>query len=543
MKKLIYILTFLFLYSCDVDKYLDKAESGGMTLDEVFGDYGQAERFLSNVYSKIPVDYANKYTNASDDSESPHGTSAENQINNGVFSPASNPFNNWTATYNAIRAANIFLQNADRIPVLDANQAAGKPRMIGEATFLRAYFYAELFRRWGGVPILTEPLDINADMQVPRNTAAQVVEFIVDECDKAAGLLELEYPPIHLGRATKGVALALKSRVLLHYASQLHNPSNDPQRWQDAADAAKAVMDLNFYALHPDYKGLFHTRNSKEIIFQNTANYTDFTLQTFVPSQGGQVGITPLQNLVDMYEMTNGELPFTDENPGISPTVNPASGYNPTQPYVNRDPRFYMSILYNGATWRTQSIFTYQGAPENGIGGGFNNTTTGYYLAKLVDQNSSRTPIVQNGTYYWIYFRYAEILLNYAEALNETLSAPTPEVYNAINAIRQRPGVNMPGLPAGLSKEQMRKRIRNERRIELAFEGQRFFDLKRWRIGSQVVPNAYGTGATNNGDGTYTYTRFLVENRVYPSYFDLFPIMQTELNRNTALEQNPGYIK
>lgn len=541
MKRIILILTTLFLVGCDIDKYLDKAESGGLTLDEVFGDYAQAEKFLSNIYAQLPVDYTNKYTNASDDSESPHGTAGENQINNGVFSPASNPFNNWTATYQAIRSANIFLQNADRIPVVNQNQSTGKPRMIGEATFLRAYFYAELFRRWGGVPLITEPLDINQSMQIPRNTAAEVVDFLIQECDKAADLLELEYPSIHLGRATKGAALALKSRVLLHYASALHNPSNDPQLWQQAADAAKAVIDLDFYALHNDYKALFHTRTSREIIFQSTVNYTNFTLQTFVPSQGGQVGITPLQNLVDMYEMTNGELPFLSENPGIAPTINPASGYNPERPYENRDPRFYMSILFNGATWRQQPVYTYQGAPLDGIGGGFNNTTTGYYLAKMVDQNSSRTPTIQNGNYYWIYFRYAEILLNYAEALNEALSAPNSEVYRAINEIRERPGVNMPRIPAELSKAQMRKRIRNERRIELAFEGQRYFDLKRWRIGAQVVPNAYGMHITRRDDGSIVYNRFLVENRVYPNHFDLFPIMQTEINRNNALEQNPDY--
>lgn len=541
MKRIILILTTLFLVGCDIDKYLDKAESGGLTLDEVFGDYAQAEKFLSNIYAQLPVDYTNKYTNASDDSESPHGTAGENQINNGVFSPASNPFNNWTATYQAIRSANIFLQNADRIPVVNQNQSTGKPRMIGEATFLRAYFYAELFRRWGGVPLITEPLDINQSMQIPRNTAAEVVDFLIQECDKAADLLELEYPSIHLGRATKGAALALKSRVLLHYASALHNPSNDPQLWQQAADAAKAVIDLDFYALHNDYKALFHTRTSREIIFQSTVNYTNFTLQTFVPSQGGQVGITPLQNLVDMYEMTNGELPFLSENPGIAPTINPASGYNPERPYENRDPRFYMSILFNGATWRQQPVYTYQGAPLDGIGGGFNNTTTGYYLAKMVDQNSSRTPTIQNGNYYWIYFRYAEILLNYAEALNEALSAPNSEVYRVINEIRERPGVNMPRIPAELSKAQMRKRIRNERRIELAFEGQRYFDLKRWRIGAQVVPNAYGMHITRRDDGSFVYNRFLVENRVYPNHFDLFPIMQTEINRNNALEQNPDY--
>lgn len=541
MKRLIFIFTILFLYGCEIDKYLDKAESGGMTLDEVFGDYALAEQYLSNIYSKLPVDYTNKYTNASDDSESPHGTAGENQINNGVFSPASNPFNNWTATYQAIRAANIFLQNADRIPVVNETQNAGKPRMIGEATFLRAYFYAELFRRWGGVPILKEPFDINENMHIPRSSVVELVEFIVNECNKAADLLDIEYPPIHLGRATKGAALTLKSRVLLHYASPLHNPSNDAQLWQDAADAAKEVIDLNHYQLHTNYKNLFHTRMSSEIIFQNTSNYTNFTLQVFPPSHGGQVGITPLQNLVDMYEMTNGELPFLEENPGLSPTINPNSGYNPDNPYVNRDPRFYMSILYNGSTWRQETIYTYIGAPQDGIGGGFNNTTTGYYLAKLSDHNASRIPTVQNGTYYWIYMRYAEVLLNYAEALNEALSTPNTEVYHAINSIRDRPGVEMPSLPTGLSKADMRKRIRNERRIELAFEGQRFFDVRRWRIGAQVVPNAYGMRATNNGDGTYSYTRFLVENRVYPNHFDLFPIMQTELNRNTALEQNPNY--
>lgn len=541
MRQLFLIFLILSFVSCDVDKYLDKAESGGMTLEEVFGDYALSERYLSNIYAKLPVDYANKYTNASDDSESPHGTSGENQINNGVFSPSSNSFNNWTHTYQAIRALNIFLANADNIPVVNETQKEGKPRMIGEATFLRAYFYSELFRRWGGVPILKDALDINENMNIPRNSAEEVVDFIVNECNKAADLLPLEYPPIHLGRVTKGAAMALKSRTLLHFASQLHNPSNLPERWQHAADAAKEVMDLNFYDLHPDYKKLFHTRNSKEIIFQSTVNYTDFTLQTFAPSHGGQVGITPLQNLVDSYEMENGELPFSDENPGISPAINPSSGYDPENPYINRDPRFYMSILYNGSTWRQEKIYTYEGAPQDGIGGGFNNTTTGYYMAKLADENSSRIPTVQNGSYYWIYFRYAEILLNYAEALNEALDAPDPEVYNAINLIRNRPGVEMPPLPSNLTKDEMRKRIRNERRVELAFEGQRYFDVKRWRTGVQVIPNAYGTKAIQNSDGTFTYNRFLVETRVYPKHFDLFPIMQTEINRNTELEQNPGY--
>src|SRR5690606_37252066 len=183
---------------------------------------------------------------------------------------------------------------------------------------------------------------------------------------------------------------------------------------------------------------------------------------------------------------------------------------NPERPYENRDPRFYMSILFNGATWRQQPVYTYQGAPLDGIGGGFNNTTTGYYLAKMVDQNSSRTPSVQNGNYYWIYFRYAEILLNYAEALNETLSSPNVEVYGAVNEIRGRQGVNMPPLPTGLSKEEMRAKIRHDRRIELAFEGHRYFDIKRWRIGTTVMPEVYGMLITRTPTGDFEYERFLV---------------------------------
>src|SRR5690606_7522044 len=397
-----------------------------------------------------------KYMNATDEAKSPHGTSAENQTNNGAFSPAGNPYNNWTALYPAIRSVNIFLANADRIPALTSEQGEGKPRMIGEAHFLRAFFYGELFKRWGAIPISTEVLDINEDMNIPRNSVDEVVTFIVDECNKASELLSPSYTANHLGRATKGAALALKARTLLYAASPLHNPDGNVQKWQLAAQADKDVIDMDIYRLHNNYKLLFHTRLSSEIIFQHTVNYTDFTLQTFVPSLGGQVGVAPLQNLVDAYEMKNGESPFLNNATGLNPPINPAARYDPENPYVNRDPRFNMSILYNGSRWKGATIYTYLGAPSDGINGGFNNTQTGYYLAKLVDETASRTPSVQNGNNYWIYFRYAEILLNYAEALNETLSSPNSEVYLAINAIRGREGVNMPPIPQGLTNEDMR---------------------------------------------------------------------------------------
>src|SRR5690606_31135492 len=210
LKYILISIIFITFCSCDkFDKYLDKAESGGMTLEEVFGDYVQAERFLANIYAKLPVDYANKYTNASDDSESPHGTAAENQINNGVFSPSSNPFNNWTATYQAIRSSNIFLENIDNVPTVNAEQQEGRIRMKGEAIFLRAYFYSELFRRWGGVPLMLNAIAITDNYHIPRATADEVVSFIVNELDQAAQLLPIEHTAAHKGRVTKGAALAL----------------------------------------------------------------------------------------------------------------------------------------------------------------------------------------------------------------------------------------------------------------------------------------------------------------------------------------------
>ncbi len=534
-------LIFTFSGCSNIDDYLDKAEAGGMTPEQVFTDYTLSERFLANVYSSLTSEYSVKYSAASDEAESPHGTAAENEINNGVFTPARNPYNIWTRLYQSIRKANIFLENAEKIPALNNDQVLGKPRMKGEAHFLRAFYYAELFKRWGAVPIIETVFDVNEDMNIPRNTVEETVDFIISECDKATLLLPVEYTANHLGRATKGAAMALKARVLLYAASPLHNPSGQAGKWKDAADAALEVMNLNHYALHNDYKLLFHTRISDEIIFQHTVNYVDFSLETFVPSQGGQVGVAPLQNIVDEYEMANGQLPVLGYNSDGTPIVNLTSGFNPLQPYTGRDPRFYMSILYNNSDWRGEKIFTYSGAPSDGINGGFNNTPTGYYLAKTVDENSSLTPSRRNGSQFWIYMRYAEVLLNYAEAMNEYLSTPDKSVYDAVNEIRSRTGVNMPPLPTGLKKEEMRIKIRHERRIELAFEAQRFWDVKRWRIGENVMKEAYGMLVSKTSGGTYEYKRFLVENRIHSPAFDLFPIMQTELNRNKALVQNPGY--
>jgi hypothetical protein len=527
-----------------INSYLDKAQSGGITEEQLFSDYTQTEAFLAGIYYSginsgdwMPV-YSFTYPAACDEAKCPYNFQyGTGNFINGLISPTNNPVDVWGKSYQNIRKANVLLQHIDNLPVNDARQETGKSRMKGEAFFLRAFFYAELYKRYGAVPLVARPLKIDEDMQLPRNEEDEVVAFIVKDCDSAGALLPATYSADNLGRATKGAAMMLKSRVLLYAASLLHNPANHPEKWQRAADAAKAVIDLNIYRLDDNYKTLFHTRTSPEVIFQSTINQVwksvenDWVRHTQPPSQGGGWGtLQPLQNIVDEYEMTNGKY-ITD----------PASGYNPANPYVNRDPRFHQSIIYNGRKWAGATINTFVGSGTDGLNS--NNpasTKTGYYVAKLLDENATLITSYKPGSHYWVFMRYAEALLNYAEAMNEFLSTPDQSVYDAINQIRARKTVNMPPLPAALSKDDMRQRIRHERRVELAFETHRFWDLRRWRIGMQEGTAAWGMRITKSGT-MFTYERFLIENRVYKPAFDLFPVPQSEIEKNRQLSQNTGY--
>jgi starch-binding outer membrane protein, SusD/RagB family len=294
---------------------------------------------------------------------------------------------------------------------------------------------------------------------------------------------------------------------------------------------------LNVYALDTTYKNVLHTRTSKEIIFQSTINHVwqittdDWVRNTQPPSQGGGwANMQPTQNLVEDYEMTNGKM-ITD----------PASGYIATNPYVNRDPRFYATVIYNGCKWAGSTIYTYVGSGADGLNYKAGATQTGYYTGgKMLDENSTLISSYKPGSHYWVFMRYAEALLNYAEAQNEAHGADQ-SVYDAVNAVRARKSVNMPPLPDGLGKDQMRDMIRHERRIELAMEGNWFWDVRRWRTGAQNFGDAYGMRITKLANGTYTYEKFLVEDRTYKPAFDLFPIPQSEKERDKALTQNPGY--
>ncbi|REA59520.1 RagB/SusD family nutrient uptake outer membrane protein [Dyadobacter luteus] len=445
----------------------------------------------------------------------------------------------WGRSYRSIREINYALANLEQVPMSE-----GKKRSLrGELQFLRAFRYHDLIRNYGSVVLMGDKVtEISDDLTSPdlfkRSDIKAGIDYVSAQLDEAIALLPASNDNNNwkLGRATKGAAMALKSRILLYGASPLYN---NAATWAQAAAAAKAVMDLNKYTLYTGgYGNLFTSNDNSEIIFGRLyaigARHVCLEIANGPNSYNAWGGNVPLQNLVDDYEMKDGTR-ITDAN----------TTYDAKNPYLNRDPRFYATILYNGATYRNSTIETFTPGGKDSKDGpsNWNTSKTGYYMKKFMNDNLPiDNPWDVAGTQTWIYFRYAEILLNYAEAQNEA-SGPDATVHAAINAVRQRTGVNMPILPAGLTQAQMRERIHNERRIELAFEEHRFYDVRRWKTApvKENVP-AYGIEITKSGTN-YVYTRkeaLTGKSFVEKQYW--LPIPRAEIQAsNNQLTQNQGY--
>jgi len=551
----------------------------------VFADPNLAQAFLNDTYRGMGHGlYEIMLASMTDETHFIHNYNTEVVLQSLITSSARGALDdgryghfNWGPSYARIRQTNIFLSHIDAAGFDDAL----KRRMKGEAYFLRAYFYHNLMRMYGGVPLITKVYGLNEDYSVARNSFKETVDFIAANADSAAALLPLSYSGTDLGRATKGAALALKARVLLYAASDLYNlnpsdstftgyttPQDRVTLWRAAKDAAKAVMDLAIYGLFrpipaspqeaaQNYGDLFLQRMSEEVILSR------FFLSTrddgYNPGlHNGPNGFhtwggnTPIQNVVDDYRMANGSK-FDWSNP-----VEAAA------PYANRDPRFYASIAYDGALWRTRpddvknldpvgTIQTFRALTLTGgsvVAGldtrdspveNWNGAYSGYYLRKFIDPSINAQFTKEQVP--WIFFRYAEVLLDYAEAsieLNEVGDALT-----ALNQIRRRAG--MPDLVAG---PDLRDEYRNERRVEMAFEEQRFFDVRRWMIAPQVLNKdafginifANGTSATNRTTWTnYRYEPHSIQHRAWDNKMYFMPIPLDELNRNALLSQSPGF--
>ncbi|MGN6511432.1 MAG: RagB/SusD family nutrient uptake outer membrane protein [Chitinophaga sp.] len=567
----------MLLAACrkDGDGFLDKTDTGTIDRGKTFSDSALTMNFLNGIYRNLSYTYFLDngffggglwaFSDATDDSEIRwSGATAQTAqaYNSATFAGVADftrmRNDHWNLPYTCIRRANIFLDNVNLSPLSPQRKALA----VAEARFLRAYFYFHLIRTHGGVPLIGDKVyGLEDDFNLPRNSFEECVHYVVKEMEEIAPVLPLEQTGGEYGRPTRGAALAVKAKMLLIAASPLFNEGNvgesdeqkkltgntaiRPERWKAAADAFDAVIKLGVYELVTDnttrpgygFYSTFIQRKNKEHIFQvmqgNTRNMENLLLPS---SRGGQTYSFPTQQLVDAFPMANGKM-----------IHEAGSGYDENDPYTGRDPRFYYSILYNGASWllrssnRQEPIWLYQFAPQDGLNTNSSSTRTGYLWRKLLDENAGGNFGV-TPSHCLPSIRYGEILLDYAEALNEAEGA-VPAVYDAVEQIRSRAGLNPYKLTADLSKEAMREVIRNERRVELAFEeGHRFFDLLRWKkFHENVNGDMYGMRAVKNGD-TFTFERFVYEKRKFSDpqmYF--MPVPQVEINKVPTLVQNPGW--
>ncbi|MDR1865275.1 MAG: RagB/SusD family nutrient uptake outer membrane protein [Bacteroidales bacterium] len=545
--------------------FLETDIETGYLEEEIFVNYQRMSKAGYGVYTALFTFGFNRVgtamlASACDEADHADINSAIQHFNTGTWSASSNPEDCWSTFYTAIRRANLFLEesrNCKNILFRDTTIAANKENynyqvrdiewLRAEVRFLRAFYHFELLKRYGGVPVMREVTDDEAILvNRKRDGFDDCADFIADECDEILPLLKDTWVGFDgdkwRGRATKVAAQALKARLLLYAASPLNNPSNDAERWKKAAQAAHTIIASGYYSLHNNYRGLFNLGNGSdgnpEVLFAvQRWNENSFEKYNYPVGydQGGQATTCPSQNLVDAYEMQSTGKRIYE----------PGSGYDPQNPYSGRDPRLEMSVIVNNSSFKGRNVECRVG----GIDGidKLKATTTGYYLKKYVNENLDLAQN-QSSVHSWILFRYAEVMLNYAEAMNEAFGPEDKAGFamnakTAVDAVRQRTGVNMPILPPGLSQDEMRERIRNERRIELAFEEHRFFDVRRWKIAGQTenMPLMAMQISRKEGDGNqFDYIVIKKENRTFKNHMYLHPIPEAEVLKG-AIEQNPGW--
>ena len=563
MKKINVVFLILYLIFTHVGcSLLDFDERDALDEKLVFEGYSSQRNFLYSIYGSLPR--VDNYLEgallacATDDAEFVNDFVNIQRFNTANITKFFNPDDQWLNLYSAVRKCNTFLEKAvlstldeyknNLDPIRDGGQYY--PRLVlaleyerAEARFLRAFFFFELTKRYGGVPLITD-LNVGIDASsydLKRNTFDECTDFIIKELNEVIPVL----PNIHdnrdglqgqTGRATKGAAMALKSRVLLYAASPLFNASNTSRLWEQAAKASIEVINSNLYSLESNYSELFLKSNSSELIFERRISDANSFERANYPIgyDGGNTGTCPSQNLVDSYEMQSTGLLIS----------HPSSGYDANNPYVNRDPRFYTTINYNNAVWAGRNIEIWTGgrdAPPIQ-----NATKTGYYLKKYLNSSvriGEGQNIVQRHTFY--IFRYGEIYLNYAEAMNEAYGPESdPDnlgmtALDAINVIRGR--ANMPNIQPGISKDDFRVKIINERRIEFAFENHRFWDVRRWKITNNVLnEDLRGVVIEKINENEFRFSPKKKKKRQFEEKMNLYPIPYTETIK-ANIEQNPGW--
>lgn len=608
MKKIIiYKLLFLFtlFVSCtDSSSLLDPEVSTGIDGGDIFKSAKYAEQNLLDIYDQLLPVIPNSASGTrwrspdvfldavSDDGHAEAQWGSSPAFNQGAWSASSGNFSNadWEMYWSSIRNCNIFISNIDNVPdnsQLDFNNEKRKLRKA-EAIFLLAWNYAELLKEFGGLPIITDPTfdlsSTNQELVKPRATYDETVDFISDLCDEAAKVLPESWEGIDYGRVTKGAALALKARILLHAASPLwNNPEKpedspfrgaySPDKWIKAAEAAAVLLKMEgVYQLLPIEK-LFLTRVNKEFIFarmQRPQSYVtglSFTPAFYTTSfnNGGINQVT--YNMIKQYEIIKDGKAYDIEDPN--------SGYNAQDPYKNRDPRFYRDCLFNGCKILDQKAeFDMSGdgvAPKGAYNDPYQGSMDTYvYSIKFADTHLKIN--WDNRFYYrgegaeanFPYLRFAEMYLNYAEAMNEAFGPDVDGLNNgmtalwALNKVRTRAKypssstfsnypdgeLSMPPVMPGLSKEQFRERVRRERRVEFAYEEFRFWDVRRWKIPVEELTTIQAqipVWYMENGKKVVRYEIRTSEVRVMDTKMYRMPIPESQIFANPNLVQNPGW--
>lgn len=484
--------------------------------------------------------------------------------------------NTWYFYYKAIKQVNELLENIGKVPASGNTETTKKKQIEGQAYFLRAFFYHQLYSLYGRVPLVYHTFDIDSQWEQTRAPMDEVADSICKDCDRAADILPVQYASSDdFGRATKGAALAVKARTLLYKASPLFGtPSKE--RWQAAADANKAVIDLNAYSLPSvnnadDYAALFYDAENPEIIFEKLYNTKDpeggalnylfqAPMGAFAGGHGWGVWL-PTYQAADVYENADGskfEMKDVKEysikkaevtDAGV--VYNHATIQATTQsPYVGRELRFYANFIYDGSKWgygddnREIGVFE---PGEEGVKGGnssalntddeyWNATKTGYYMKKFLNPAYNTDQEDEVDTTPWIFFRLAEIYLNYAECQMEL--GNKAEALKYINLVRQRVG-----LPAATGKD-LRAEYEYERRVELMFEGQRFFDLRRWKkmpetYSGDNLPTAMKIYKMKDGTMLYTHDETVLQQRSFRDAMYWMPVPRYELNKCPNLDGAP----
>ncbi|WP_204656779.1 RagB/SusD family nutrient uptake outer membrane protein [Dyadobacter sandarakinus] len=573
------------LLSCN--EQLDLPSDGRITMDQVFSDYNRTRGYLNSCYGYCPKPYMDRasYTDEAQDADDVTPASKYivwygGNVTSLTYGDISADGSPWGDLYEGIRKCNVFIQNI-ATATLYAPEGE-KASWTAQAHALRALYYLQLIKRYGGVPIFDKPLEIGHDFaKDERATFSEVVTFILADCDKA-----LSYPATRDGLSwdiydnqygimTRAVAYAIKSQAVTYAASPLW--SDGTYTWQKAVqinaealgqclangyklfdEKPAASIAQNAYALY-----FFTSSNDQRATDKETIYHVGDAMQVWrfagMPTNPGmeRTGPCPTQDLVDAYEMANGQAPVTgysDANRTV-PVINAASGYKEADPYAGRDPRFYASVYYNGAVRNLdqpegKKVETFVGGAEEISDINRKFTRTGYYLRKFNNYKSGQNNDADGAIRL---FRLAELYLNFAESAYQASGADVPvpvgsqtlSAREAVNVVRARAG--MPGFAAGLSKDAFEKKYRNERRIELAFEEHRFFDVRRWKILPETDRFVTGMRITKNGNA-WVYKRFKFTNRnSFQDKYLMYPIDQREVNKVIGLSgsdwQNPGWLE